>query len=182
MSNTVAPRVLPFSFRKIPPDANFVPQGNRLIEGRFHHDMEWWNFGSIFVGALFVTMGCFTGSAATKAKELAKDYPLSIRWGEGRVKGPFGIWLLELFWDLPKAFGVGIWSFPCRTSSNSGRQQPLLMTQVFGDSLRARLNVKLLINAAKVRSNRINADVQLIRDLLVGKTFCQAIQHHLFAR
>jgi hypothetical protein len=145
--------------------------------------MEWWNFGSIFVGALFVTMGCFTGSAATnhvgsiappasqviftcldfgpgrpvhrnlwplpkipafrlrmqnttiesmcsslmvipvaaairrtkapnrqhEANELAKDYPLSIRWGEGRVKGPFGIWLLELFWDLPrKLSGLGL--------------------------------------------------------------------------
>jgi len=38
------------------------------------------------------------------------------RRGPGR-RGPFGIWLLELFWDL----GFGIWSFPQAGSWEAGR-------------------------------------------------------------
>jgi hypothetical protein len=65
MFNTLAVRVLPFSFRKIPRAVNFVPKRTCLIQDRFYHHMKSWNFASIVVGALSLAMGCFTGSAAT---------------------------------------------------------------------------------------------------------------------
>jgi poly(beta-D-mannuronate) lyase len=44
---------------------NFETESTRIIQGRFHHDMKWWNFASIVIGVLSFAMGCFTASAAT---------------------------------------------------------------------------------------------------------------------
>ena len=56
------------------------------------------------------------------------------------------------------------------------------MAQILRDCFGARLDVKLFINAAKVRANGIDADVQLIGDLFVSEPLSKAIQDHFLAR
>jgi len=55
------------------------------------------------------------------------------------------------------------------------------MAQILRDRLGARLDVQFFVNTPEVSANGINADVQLIGNLLVGKPLGQAVQNHLLA-
>jgi len=55
-------------------------------------------------------------------------------------------------------------------------------SEVFRDCFGPRLDVQLLINVPEMSADGVDADIELVTDLLISQPFGQAIQHRLFAR